>query len=270
MKNVKRVTKISAALILLIIVISSGCKKGSNPSPSTPKASQAAFGVMSDLSPANAAAASVNHMAVNAVTSGPVITFTSGIANVTRFEFEAKKNGVDTKFETRNLMNVDLFALNPTFINTPIDTGTYKEIEVRLVLTQSATGAIPLTLTGNVSSPAGAVPFEFDFNQNLEIKAEAKDVVVSTSQSLKTIFLLHLNMVLNTITAADVAGATLTNGKIVVSATSNTAIFNKITANLGNIGETRMEKENESGDDNGNDGGGNDNHSGGNDNHGDN
>ncbi len=260
MKNVKRVTKISSALILLIIVISSGCKKNNvNPASASLSVTRAQFSVMSDLSPANlAVAANATHLTTNSTTASPVITFTSGIANVSKFEFEAKKNGVETKFETQNLMNVDLFALTPPFVNTTIDTGTYKEIEVKLELTQSTTGAIPLTLMGNVTSPAGPVPFEFDFNQNLEIKAEAKDVVVSDQQSLKTVFLLHLNMILSTITADDVAGATLTNGKIIVSATSNAGIFKKITANLGNIGETEVEKENdggEHGEHGGNDGG---------------
>jgi uncharacterized membrane protein YgcG len=283
MKSVKQTIRISTAFMLLGIVISSGCKKGSNPSPVTPKASQAAFGVMSDLSPANAAAASVTHTAVNSTTTGPVITFTSGIANVTRFELEAKRNGIDTKFETRNLMNVNLFTTNPTFINTPIDTGTYKEIEVRLVLTQTSTGPIPLVLGGTVSTPAGVVPFEFDFNENLEIKAEANNVTVTKSQSLKAIFLLHLNMVLNTITNADIAAATLTDGKIVVNAHTNTAIFNKITASLANIGETRIQNENGDDNDNGdndnsgqgsgngnNGGSGNSGPGGGNDDHGDN
>jgi hypothetical protein len=262
MKSLKNVIKIGAALILFTIVVNiSSCKKsGVSPSAANSKVSQVSFGVLSDASPANLAAAG-STVAVNAVTAPPLITFTSGIANVTRFEFEAKKDGVETSVETRNLMNVDLFALNPALVNTVIDTGTYKEIEVRLVLTQSSTSAIPLTLMGTVTPPQGAaIPFEFDFNQDLQIKAEAKNVVISATQNLKTMFLLHWNMILANISPADVSAATLTNGKIVVSSTSNAAIFNKIVANLGSIGETKF--ENEGGDDhggnNGNGGHGND------------
>ena len=255
MKNLKTAIKISSALVLLIIVISSSSCKKSGVSPSTsnnpaPNATQVSFSVLSDSAPAVLASGPFASLAATAsAAAAPVIKFTSGVANITKFEFEAKKNGAKVSFETQNLANVDLFALNPTFIKTLIDTGLYSEIEVRMILSQSTTSAIPLTLMGTATTAAGSVPFEFDFNQNLEIKSESQNVVVSHTKTLKSLFLLHLNMILSTITADDLAAATLTNGTIVVSSTSNATIFNKIVANLGSVGDTKFEEVNDGGDD---------------------
>jgi len=86
----------------------------------------------------------------------------------------------------------------------------------------------------------------------MEIKAEAKDVVVSASQNLQTIFLLNLNKISMGITGSDLDAATQTAGVIVISSSSNVNLFNIILQNVSNIGDTKMEVEQgDSGDDHG-------------------
>ncbi|MGZ3945975.1 MAG: hypothetical protein ACXVJB_13600 [Mucilaginibacter sp.] len=240
------------AIIVMMALGFSSCKKN-GVAPSAAKAPKAVFGIQST----NAAAilpASTAGVQLNTVSAPPQIMWTSGIANITKFKFEAKRAGVKREFESSNLMNVDLFAISPSLISTPIDSGTYKEIEVKVELTQSAdTSAMPLKLKGTFTNSQGvAIPVELDLNATMEIKAEAKDVVVSASQNLQTIFLLNLNKISMGITGSDLDAATQTAGVIVISRTSNANLFNTILQNVSNIGDTKMEVEQgEGGDDSG-------------------
>ncbi len=231
------------AIIVMIALGFFGCKK-SGVAPSVASAPKAVFGLQST----NAAAilpASTSSVQINSLSTPPQIMWTAGMANITKFKFEAKRAGVEREFESTNLMNVDLFALSPSLVSTPIDTGTYKEIKVKVELTQSAdTSAIPLKLKGTFTNSQGvAIPVELDLNANMEIKAEAKDVVVSASQNLQTIFLLNLNKISTGITGSDLDAATQTAGTIVISSTSNANLFNTILKNVSNIGDTKMEVE---------------------------
>ncbi len=252
MESLKK--SIKYPVILYIAVLSFyGCKKNGVAPSTTVSASKVAFGVQTVNSVA-ILPASTNTITVNSLTTVPQITWTAGIANITKFKFEAKRAGVEREFETSNLMNVDLFALSPSLVTTTIDTGTYKEIEIKLVLTQSAdTTALPLKLTGSFTNSQGvAIPVELDLNANLEIKAEAQNVVVSAAQSLQTIFLLHLDKISAGITASDLNSAVQTAGKIIISSTSNANLFNKILQNVSNIGDSKFEEKNNG--DNSNDG----------------
>ena len=259
MKNLKNVIKTSAAFILFAGAISiSSCKKTSL-SPSSAAGPQASFALMSSSSPASSIAVDPrSRVRAAGVASAPLITWTAGTANITRFEFEAKRNGVETSFQTRNLGNVDLFALSPALATISIDSGTYKEIEVRLILSQSSTGAVPLTLMGTFTTArdTSAVPVEFDFNQDLKLKAEADNVVVSKTQNLQALFMLNLNMISAGISAADLHAATRTNGKVVISSTSNTNLFNQLVSNLQNVSEAKCKSEDKGNDDGGDSHGG--------------
>ena len=246
MESLRKSIGIKQSLIICTIALACfGCKKnGVAPANHFSSASKVAFGVQSDNAAVNLMA-STSKVAVNAVTTVPQIMWTTGVANIAKFKFEAKRNGAEKEFETTNLTNVDLFALSPSLVSTSIDTGTYKEIEIKLVLVQSAdTTMLPLKLTGTFTNTQGvAIPVELDLNTNLEIKAEAKDVVVSATQNLQTIFLLHLNKLSDGITATDLGSADQTGGKIIISSTSNTNIFNKILQNVSNIGDSKFESE---------------------------
>jgi hypothetical protein len=231
------------AIIVMMALGFFGCKKN-GVAPSVANAPKIVFGLQST----NAAAilpASTAGVQVNTVSTPPQIMWTAGMANITKFKFEAKRAGIEREFESTHLMNVDLFALSPSLISTPIDTGTYKEIEVKVELTQSAdTSALPLKLMGTFTNSQNvAIPVELDLNANMEIKAEAKDVVVSASQNLQTIFLLNLNKISTGITGSDLGAATQTGGVIIISSTSNVNLFNIILQNVSNIGDTKMEVE---------------------------
>ena len=250
-------------LILLVVVLTVySCKKGNSPQPST-KASQVAFGVKA-VNSSTVLAASASKLAVNSV--APVIQFTAGVANIAQFKLEARKANTSIELTTRNLMGVDLFALTPSVVFANLDTGTYKEIEVRVEFVQTADpSAIPLTLKGTFTAADGTViPVEFDVNENLTIKAEASNVVLHNTGNLSTIVQLHLDKIVAGITATDLNAATKTGGVIIISSTSNASLFNKIKFNVEGCGDTQVNDDRDghhhndgNGDDGGNSGNGN-------------
>ena len=178
------------------------------------------------------------------------LSWTAGIANISKFKLEAKRNGVETEIESKNLTNVDLFALSPTVANITVDSGTYKEIEIRVVLLHSSTSAIPLKLTGTFTNSSGTpVPIEFDFNDDAIIKAEAHDVVITGTTDFAALVHMHLSKLTAGLSASDLEAATLTNNTIIVSQTSNTSIYNKILNNLTTCGDSEFRDEHHKGKD---------------------
>lgn len=210
--------------ICMAIVITgtffTSCKKNSS-SPAATSSSQMTFGVRAEST-------------LDTVPSSTAtINWTAGTANISGFKFEARKRGLAIEVESRNMTNVDLFALNPSLIGITLDTGTYSEIEIMVELSKSSTTDLPLVLKGTFTNTAGtAVPVEFDFNDDAEIKAEAKNVDVNGTSDLTTIIAMHLNKLLANVSATELNAATLTNGSIVISRTSNSRIYDQIKADL--------------------------------------
>ena len=222
--------KLGMAAILLGTSITA-CKKDSPATVTT--SSEVAFDVTSDNSAS--VIASVNGPAIQSVTTlvpANNLVWTSGVANISSFKLEAKKNGVETEISTKNI-TIDLFAITPATIAAKIDTGTYKEIEIRAVLVKSSGADIPLKLNGTFTTPGGAVvPIEFDYNDDAIIKLEAENVTVDGTQNIAAHLGMHLNKLLSGISPADLDKATRTNGELIISSTSNIAIYNRVRLNI--------------------------------------
>jgi hypothetical protein len=229
--------------------------------------------MQADNSLTNLSASSASGLSANSTFTGITgLTFTSGTANVSQFKFEAKRNGVEIEVTSKKLTNIDLFAASPSIAGVTIDTGLYREIEIRAIFQKSAdTTAIPLQLKGSFTAGNGTViPIEFDLNDNVTIKSEVEDVQVSSTTDFAALIHIHLRKLEAGVTAADLEAAKLTNGVLVISNSSNTSIYNKIIGNFTNCGETEFRghhkdgnddndhsgKGNDGNDDNGNDGSG--------------
>ena len=137
-----------------------------------------------------------------------------------------------------------MFSLTPALTGASIDTGTYKEIEVKVMFTKSNTAAIPLTLKGTYTPASGtAVPVELYVNDELTIKVEAENVVIDNTKNVQSMISLHLNEFLTGINSATLDLAAKTDGKIVISSRSNIDLYNKIKFNVSNSGYSKMEKK---------------------------
>jgi hypothetical protein len=223
--------------VLGMVSIFSACKKGDASSSSVTDTQMSfALSASGNISPFSVTGGSdqltTNGLSTSA-TSTASISWTSGVANVSGFKLEAKKKGTEVEISSRNLTSIDLFSTTPTTISTAIDTGTYREIELRVLFTKSTTATIPLTLKGNYTSTTGMVtPIEFDFNDDAVIKVEAENITVDGKTDVATIAKLDVTKLVNGFAASILDSAVRTNGAIVISSTSNTNIYNFIKANI--------------------------------------
>jgi hypothetical protein len=239
------------AIVLVAGTLGTACKKDNH--SSTKSSTQTSFGLKADnaVVPLNASGTQSLATVSSAASS---ITWTSAIANVTAFKLEAKKRNTEIEITSKNLTNVNLFSPAPAFVSALIDTGTYTEIEVKALLTKSSGANIPLTLKGAFTDAGGNItPIEFDFNDNAFIKAEVKNVTFTAAHNLATTITLHLNKLLTGVAAGEISSATLTNGTLVISSSSNSAIYTKIVNNLANSGESEGFDDHGGNDDHGND-----------------
>lgn len=170
---------------------------------------------------------------VNIVAAPGNILWTSGSASATQVKLEAKQNTSQLEFQSSAVQQIDLFASVITGLgNVVLPAGTYTEVEFKITLNQN--GANPaMQLNGQYTSGTGIItPVVFNLNSLFELKAEQNNVTVTGSGSLTALTTLNLSFVSNGITQAMLNSATLTNGKIVISASANTSIYSIITNNL--------------------------------------
>lgn len=231
--------KINLAIALASAAMVS-CQKDST---SAGTASQISFGLSADNTisaiATNNNTGSIIPLATTAATASS-ISWTSGVANITQFKLEAKKNGKQIEIVSKNITNVDLFSLSPSLIAASIDTGTYKEIEIRVILTKSTTADIPVKLKGTFTTAGGAsVPIEFDYNDDAIIRAEAENVKVDATNDITAKLNFHTNIILSNVVSAELDKATRTNGTIFISSTSNTTLYAKVILNLIRAFESR-------------------------------
>jgi hypothetical protein len=222
-------------VITLAFMFSACQKNGTSPAAS---GTQLSFAINADNSATPLTASVGGGLTTNATTGQASIVWTSGIANIAYFAMEAKKGNTEIEIKSKALTNIDLFAPIPAKISALIDTGTYKEIEIRVLLKKTTSANIPLTLKGTFTTLGGAkVPIEFDFNDDALIKAEADNVLVDGKTDLSTTIQFHLNKLLTNTAAATLDKADRVGGTIVISSTVNAAIYNSIKANFEHSGE---------------------------------
>ena len=220
------------------------CKK-SGVSSAASANSQLEFGLQTDSASMNLAFTPATGLpaplgaSTRALSTAPTVVWTSGIANISGFKFEARKKGLNIEVVSHNVAHVDLFALAASLPNVTLDTGTYKEIEIRIAFTKTTTADLPLVLKGTFTTQGGAaVPIELDFNDNAEVRTGADNVVVDGKTDITTIVKLHLNRLFRGITSAALDQATRTNGTIVISGSSNTSFYDQISHNITSCGES--------------------------------
>ncbi|MDB4925408.1 hypothetical protein [Mucilaginibacter sp.] len=226
---------IKSIAVLTFILSLNACKKDN--SAVTTSATQVTF-ALSATNPSNLLPASIttpgmttNSVSTNATSAS--ITWTSGTANIASFKLEAKKKNTAIEITSKNLTNIDLFAISPASISAAIDTGTYTEIELRVLLVKSTTAAIPLTLKGNFTTQGGVVvPIELDYNDDALIKVEAENITIDGKTDVATLAKLNLTKLISGMAAAQLDAAVRTNGAIIISSTVNATIYNKIKDNI--------------------------------------
>ncbi|MBC7399199.1 MAG: hypothetical protein H7289_04580 [Mucilaginibacter sp.] len=222
--------------VLGIVSILSACKKSDSASPSSNTQLAFALSASGNVTPVTSAVS--NGVQTTNAAGSASISWTAGTANVSAFKLEAKKKGLEIEITSRNLTSIDLFAATPTTISAAIDTGTYREIELRVLFAKTSGSAIPLTLKGNYTSTTGTVtPIEFDFNDDAVIKVEAENVTVDGSTDFAALAKFDVSKLIGSGLAGALDAATRTNGTIIISSSSNTNIYNAIKSRITDCGK---------------------------------
>lgn len=227
MKTVR--TSIIAAVVLAIISFAA-CKKGSNKSSVVPSGS---VKLSFQMKATNATLASLPADSSSTIAG---LVWTAGNANIGKFAFEAERSGVSINIFSHNLTNVDLFALTPLQTYVTLDTGVYKEIEITAFL-ESTDTIPPLKLSGTfLNDSSKTVPIEFDLSGHATIKVEQKNIDINGTTDYTALLDMQMARLTKGITADDLNKATLTNGAIVISKTSNTWLYWKMRSNIARCG----------------------------------
>jgi hypothetical protein len=162
-------------------------------------------------------------------TAGATIMWTAGYANPKMVKFEAKKD--DTKIELTSTANVQIDLMAPVsvaFGGFELPAGTYDEIELEIKLDKD--GNMPaMELDGTFTAGNGTTyPVILRINQELKIKTEQHNVTFNTGDSFVAVTTFDLDDISGSITENMLLNAQLTNGAIVISSTSNKALYNML------------------------------------------
>jgi hypothetical protein len=165
------------------------------------------------------------------------VSWTSGYALASEIKFEAKKEGNDFEQKSKVGQKVDLFASVSNIGAVQLPAGTYKKVEFKIELLPSQT-AVAFELKGTYGSKAVTL----QVNEALEIKGEKEGVDISDGASYTAATSLNLSLLTLGISSSMLDNATVTNGEILISSTSNASLYAIMLANLKNLGDCDLSK----------------------------
>lgn len=237
-----QILKISMLLILLIAAVS--CSKKKTPTPANKKLSYQ-FKVLNTKVSLTSSTRAHSVNAVTLGTSAGTIDWQSGFANILSISFigdniDNNVNQSDTTADTNDtfvepsIYKVDLFGGNQLLGNVDIAKGTYHDAEIKIELQSSSTEPA-LYLKGVYASATGSVPIELSLSEGgaqMEVIATAKNLTVGSKDSYIAFINMHLDKLMAGVSTADLDAATLSNGSILINPNNNTAIYDKIMANI--------------------------------------
>ncbi|HEY4784440.1 MAG TPA: hypothetical protein VIH57_00260 [Bacteroidales bacterium] len=211
----------------------------------------------------------------------PGFVWDTSFMNVSKIEFEAEKSESETSHDSSEIhlewngsKKVDLFSLNSVIGNIPLQPGVYHEITLKIKAYKADAGSSPVfylegTYTNSVDS---VTPIVVIVNEDFEFKVKKEGFTLDAVNDYTSLINMNLSLLMSGISASDLSSATLTNGRIIISSSSNTSLYSKIRTSLSSCEESEFEqgkgKDNgsDSGKSNGNDSGNGDgsgSHSGG-------
>ena len=190
----------------------------------------------------------------------PAFAWDSSFIVVSKIEFEAEKkdslsqSSTEIHFEWEGPKKVDILGLSTLVGSISLPPGVYHEISLKLVAYQSDAGDAPVFyLSGTYTNAGGSViPIVLQVNEDIEFRIKQEGFLLNVSVDYTSLVHMDLSLLLAEVTTGDLDGATLTDGKIIISAASNAVIYDRIIDNLSTCCEYHFSKGRlEDGDDHG-------------------
>lgn len=173
----------------------------------------------------------VGRSASNLRTESTNVQWASGKASANLLKFEAESATGEVEFKQNTKQQIDLFASTSTLGSLSVPAGTYSEVEFKAFL--APTSASPaLELAGTFTSGGATKAIRFVVSSQVELKAEKKNVTVAQGTTYSALNTVDLSQLTRNVTEAALNNATPTNGEIVLSASSNTTLYNIMLQNL--------------------------------------
>lgn len=170
------------------------------------------------------------------------ITWTSGTLNVAKIQFSGKKEQSAVNIEYSNLSVVNILSLGAAAGSVTLPAGTYTDVALKVNLVQS-TDHVPLILKGTYKEANGgaAIPVEFQFNENIELKVTPPQIIIKGDKYIANIG-LGLNKLVTNLIASDFGQTVRTqpNNTILVTTTINRALYEKLRTNLSSAAKVEI------------------------------
>jgi uncharacterized lipoprotein YajG len=234
--------KTKNALLILTVVIAASitaCQKDTQVDPNSPSTlSLKMQGINRNVSlPVTASGLK----STSATTASVVWDSARMIVSKVSFEAEmrsaiTKEDSIEIEYLWRGPQTIDLFDLSATIGAITLPAGTYEKISLKVKSEKTDANNQPLFyLSGRYTNPAGTViPLVISVSDPVEFKTvQREDTIVSGGATdFSSTIQLYLDQLLLKVDPALLDNAVLTNGNLVISATSNSQLYMLIMQNL--------------------------------------
>lgn len=147
-------------------------------------------------------------------------------------------------FEWRGPKTIDLFNLNSVAGGITLDPGSFNNLTIKIESFLSDAVSTPLFyLAGDFTNSAASTKrINIIINEDFELKIRNLDTL-DLGQNFTSIIKVNLVQLMSTVTMAELENADLTNGVLVISSTSNVALYNKVKKNFHESEHSEFEKD---------------------------
>jgi len=186
------------------------------------------------------------------VSTSPNLTWDTCLMTVSKIEFKAEmddkeNSGVsfEVEYEWKGPKEIDLFGSNSLIGGIQLMPGIYEEIKFEVESKKEDSDNSPVFhLSGKYKRATGeTIPVIISINEDFKIEVETEDVQINTINEYTSLIQLDLSILMTDILQSEFESATVTNGKIVVSSSSNIQLYSKIKENLSDCDEFKLEKK---------------------------
>ena len=167
-------------------------------------------------------------------TNAGSITWTDGYITVSEIKFEAKGDN-KIEFKSKVVRQIDLFDAIATIGDIDVIPGTYEKIGFKIKLEPEGSFAA-FELKGFYENNGVIIPIVLRVDRPIHFKFEKKTpTVIEEGFDFSALHTLALNFLNNGISIDLLDDAVLVNNTIVISASSNEELFEKLFDNLNGI-----------------------------------
>lgn len=170
---------------------------------------------------------------------------------VSKIEFEAEKHesemshdSSEVHLEMDGAQRINLFDLNSVVGNIPLQTGFFHEVSLKITALKADAGSAPVFyLEGTyTNSSDSVVTVVVMVNEDFEFKVKQEGASLDGTTDYTSLISFSLNLLMANVQSSDLAMATRTNGKIIISSTSNAALYGKIKTSITTCANSEFEK----------------------------